>query len=410
METRKVTTGSFQTTARMRELIKEILDSGRISYGKVSREFERRFARLHNSKYATLSNSGTSSLHVALQTLKELHGWDDGDQVLVPATTFIATANIVKHVRLTPVFVDIEPDSYGINPDLIEEKISDRTCAIVPVHLFGQSCKMVEILPIAESHKLKVIEDSCEAMFVKHFGNPVGSMGDIGCFSMYVAHLIIAGVGGISITSNPDYAAKMRSLVNHGLSIDNLNLDRHFQPQPMLNRKFLFDSMGHSFRITEFEAALGLAQLDTYEEMLRIRLRHGKHYTAKLRMLNAEFKERGPYKVADVMPGNSSAYMMYAIVINPLDPEMAFIVDKRPLVKFLNSKGIETRDMLPILGQPAYSYLNAEDYPVSNWVRESGFYVGCHQFLTESDIQYVVDALDEFINEFTLNPLGIRPI
>lgn len=397
MTDRRVTTGSFETTARMRELIAQILDSGRISYGKVSREFERRFARLHNSKYATLSNSGTSSLHVALQTLKELHGWDDGDEVLVPATTFVATANIVQHVRMTPVFVDIEPDSYGIDPDLIEQKITDRTRAIIPVHLFGQSCKMVEIMPIAQAYKLKIIEDSCEAMFVKHFGRPVGSMGDIGCFSMYVAHLITAGVGGISITNNPDYAAKMRSLVNHGLSFENLNLDRHFQPQPMLNREFLFDSMGHSFRITEFEAALGLAQLDTYEDMLEKRTRFGNHYTTKLRLLNANFDPHycQPYEVAEVLLGNAHARMMYPIVlkINPLTSQM---VDKRPLLKFLNSKGIETRDMLPILGQPAYSYLNSDDYPISNWIRTSGFYVGCHQFLSENDIQYVIDALSEF--------------
>lgn len=395
---RRVTTGSFQTTARMRELIGQILDSGRISYGKVSREFERRFARLHDTKYATLSNSGTSSLHVALQTLKELHGWDDGDEVIVPATTFVATANIVKHVRLTPVFVDIEPDSYGINPDLIEQKISSRTRAIIPVHLFGQSCKMVEILPIAEAHKLLIIEDSCQSMFVKHFGRPVGSMGDIGCFSMYVAHLITAGVGGISITNNPDYAAKMRSLVNHGLSVDNLNLDRHFQPQPMLNRKFLFDSVGHSFRITEFEAALGLAQLDTYEDMLKIRLRHGKHYTAKLRMLNAEFSDYDPYKVAEIMPGNGHSFMMLPLVMNR-DHVTGFIQEKQGLTEFLNSKGIETRDMLPILGQPAYSYLDISEFPISYWVKVSGFYVGCHQFLTESDVQYVVDALAEFAHQ-----------
>ena len=138
IDNRKVSTGAFYTTPRMKELIDEVLTSGQISYGKMSRQFERIFARIHDTKYATLSNSGTSSLHVALQTLKELHGWEDGDEVLVPATTFVATANIVNHVDMIPVFVDIEPDSYGINPDLIEAKITDKTSAIIPVHLFGK--------------------------------------------------------------------------------------------------------------------------------------------------------------------------------------------------------------------------------------------------------------------------------
>lgn len=390
----RITTGEFRATPRTRELVEGILASGRISYGSISREFERKFASIHNSKYATLSNSGTSSLHVALQTLKELHRWNDGDEVIVPATTFVATANIVKHVSMRPVFVDIEPDLYGIDPDLIEEKITDRTRAIIPVHLFGQSCKMREILPIAEAHNLRVIEDSCEAMFVTHFNQPVGSMGDIGCFSMYVAHLITAGVGGISITNNPDYAAKMRSLVNHGLSTENLNLDKYYQPQPMINRRFLFDATGHSFRITEFEAALGLAQLETWEQMIKTRRRNGKHYTASLRLINSNYPSP-IYKVAETLPGNEHAFMMYPIVLYP-DRETNVMIPKGDLTTFLNSKGIETRDLLPILGQPAFSYLPPQDYPVSQWVEQSGFYVGSHQFLGTDDIKYVLESLSDF--------------
>lgn len=396
---RRITTGEFRATARTRELVEGILESGRISYGSISREFERRFASIHHTKYATLSNSGTSSLHVALQALKELHGWSNGDEVIVPATTFIATANIVRHVGMQPIFVDIEPDSYGIDWRLIPEKITQRTRAIIPVHLFGQSCNMREIKPIAEIYNLKIIEDSCEAMFVTHYDEPVGSMGDIGCFSMYVAHLITAGVGGISITNNPDYAAKMRSLVNHGLSIENLNMDEHFQPRPMIGRRFLFDAVGHSFRITEFEAALGLAQLDTWKDMVNSRSFHGRHYTASLELINSNFSS-DIYKAVRVLPGNEHAYMMYPIVLWPYRRKDRSIVNfKNDLTMFLNSRGIETRDMLPILGQPIYSYLDPEDYPVSKWIEESGFYVGSHQFLDSDDIKYVLGSLDEFAEE-----------
>lgn len=379
---RRVTTGAFHSTPRMKELINEVLDSGLISYGKMSRRFEREFASLHNSKYGTLSNSGTSSLHVALQTLKELHGWADGDEVIVPATTFVATANIVKHVRMMPVFVDVEFDTYGIDPNLIEEKITDRTRAIIPVHLFGQPCKMDDVLSISDN--LKIIEDSCEAVFVKHNNKLVGSMGDIGCFSMYVAHLITAGVGGISITSNPDYAAKMRSLVNHGLTIENLNLDDYYQPRPMIGRKFLFDSTGHSFRITEFEAALGLAQLDTREEMIRVRNVHAKHYTASLKLINSNYHS-SPFILPQIYPGNEHAFMMYPIILNTNNLD-----EKQKATSLLNEWGIETRDMLPILGQPAFSYLPPQDFPASRTIQQNGFYIGSHQFLTPEDVSYTL--------------------
>lgn len=397
MKYMKVSTGSFVATPRTRELIKEVLDSGIIGYGSKSRELEREFARIHDSSYGTLSNSGTSSLHIALQTLKEIHRWDNGDEVIVPATTFVATANIVKHNKMTPVFVDVDPDYYGIDTTEIEDKITDRTRVIIPVHLFGQSCNMTEVMRIAQEYELKVIEDSCETMFVTHKMPekhlPVGSIGDIGCFSFYVAHLLVAGVGGIAITDNSDYSAKMRSLVNHGLQIDNLNLDMNNSPQPMIGREFKFDSLGHSFRITEFEAAVALAQLDTHKSMINSRQKNGRHYTSSLKLIN---KSHDPnfYQSAQIMEGNEHAFMMYPIVLGQhLDKKY-----KPFLTKFLNDAGIETRDMLPILNQPAYSYLSNRDYPVSQWLIENGFYVGCHQYLTTEHIQHVLNALSLFAN------------
>ena len=391
----KVTTGTFKADDLTRQLVNEVLDSGYIGYGEKSREFEQRFASLHSSRYATLSNSGTSALHIALQTLKEIHRWSSGDEVIVPATTFVATPNIVKHNRMIPTFVDIEYETYGIDPSLIESAITERTRAIIPVHLFGQPCKMDEILEIAKSHDLKVIEDSCEAMFVTHNGKPVGSMGDIGCFSMYVAHLITAGVGGISTTSNPEYAEKMRSLVNHGLRIKDLNLDENMAPQPMINREFKFDSTGHSYRITEFEAAVALAQLETHKKMLKVRRRNGKHYIASLELINKSYNPdfyKLPYKLAE----NEHSYMMFPIVLN-----RSYGVEKYDIKPFLNERGIETRDMLPILGQPAYSYLSASDFPISYVVRNYGFYVGSHQDLTVEHISYVCEILSQFAFEAT---------
>lgn len=402
---RKITTGTFHATPRMHELIQEVLDSGWIGYGEKSKQFEQDFSAIHDCKYGILSNSGTSALQVALQAMKELHGWADGDEVIVPATTFVATPNIVIHNRMKPVFVDIESQRYGIDPTKIEAAITDRTRAIIPVHLFGQACDMTSVMEIAHARNLRVIEDSCESMFVTHEGASVGSIGDIGCFSMYVAHLLVTGVGGVSTTNNPDYAAKMRSLVNHGLEVDSLNMDDNFAPRPMTGRRFRFETIGHSYRITEFEAALGLAQLDTYEEMLRTRRKNAYHLTAGIRIINKYQGNPIHLPEADHASEHDDewqhARMMYPIVLNPKKPDTSIsqlhvVIDKLHLLSYFTGCNIETRDMLPILGQPAYSYLDPADFPVSRWIEASGFYIGCHQGLTGDDMQYVVDTLSDY--------------
>lgn len=382
---RSVTVGTFQVSEQAKRNIAQVLETGQISYGPFSKEFESRFAQIHDSRYAILSNSGTSALQVALQALKEEHRWSDGDTVIVPATTFVATANIVLHNRMIPVFVDVDPVTYNIDVRQVEAKISERTRAIIPVHLFGQPADMTDIIEIAKARRLKVIEDSCEAMFVRHHHSPVGSMGDIGCFSTYVAHLLVTGVGGICTTSNPRYAARIRSLVNHGLELEHLNPDENFAPRPMPGRRFRFSSVGHSYRITEMEAALGLAQLDTYVEMLEKRRALAQRYSEGL----STVKQLSlPY----VYPGNECAWMMYPLV---LEQGMS----KEPLMAYLLERGIECRDMLPLINQPAYKMrLVARDFPISQWLIESGLYIGCHQDLTTDDVDYVVTTIQEFFH------------
>lgn len=386
---RQVPVGSFVATPRMRELVNQVLDSGRISYGETSMAFERMFATAHDCRYGILSNSGTSSLHVAVQALKELYGWPDGAEVLVPASTFVATVNVVLHNNLTPVFVDIEPVSYGMDPDEAAQAVTPNTVAMIPVHLYGQPCRMVDgLLAISEAHDLMVIEDSCETMFVRQHGKVVGSMGDIACFSTYNAHIITTGVGGIATTDNPAYASKMRSLVNHGLDIEELNTDAWFSPRPTPGRSFRFTHAGHSYRITELEAALGVAQLECWRENLAIRARNATHLTAKLGMLSHHFEVE--LTLPQVAPGNEHAWMMYPIVL-PED------VDKAHFTGYLNMMGIETRDMMPIVSQPIYQdMLRREDYPVADWTDRKGFYVGCHPAVTPDDIEYMAQVFEGY--------------
>jgi perosamine synthetase len=385
--------GTFTTTPRARQLVNEVLDSDRLSYGPMTRRFEAEFARLHGCRFGIMSNSGTSALQIALQAMKELHGWADGDEVLVPAVTFVATANIVLHNRMTPVPVDVEPLYYGMDPAQLEHAITPRTRAIIPVHLFGQPADMAPILEIARHHRLLTIEDSCETMFADYNGRRVGSLGDIGCFSTYVAHLIVTGVGGISATNNPDYMVKMRSLINHGrdsiyISIDDDKDKTGSELHTIIERRFKFISVGHSFRVTEMEAALGVAQLEDWQPMIRQRRQNAAALTQLLAPLD------NLLQTPATRPGSEHSFMMYPIVLRQQH--------KRELVNFLEDNGVETRDMLPLTNQPVYPRLlgwNEADYPNARHINDSGFYVACHQDLRPSELDYIGDCISRFFTE-----------
>lgn len=386
MET-SYTLGTFRTTPEMRRLVDQVLDSGRLSYGPLCREFEEQFAERHDCEFGVLSNSGTSSLQVALQAMKELYGWADGMEVIVPALTFVATINIVLHCRLTPVLVDVEPTHYSIDPLLIREKITTRTRAIIPVHPFGQGADMEAIMSIAQNAGLKVIEDSCEAMFVG-MGTPrkrVGSWGHVGCFSTYVAHIITGGVGGISITNDPDLAMKMRSLVNHGIEMGSLPSGSIYDPS-FLGRNFRFSSIGHSFRITELEAALLLPQLAMGEDIVRTRKAVATALTANLFDLENAMHVQLPFARKEY----EHAFMVY--------PIMQHFDDKRPIMRYLREHRVECRDMLPLTNQPCYDF-NPAHYPVSQTINDRGFYIGCHQDITKSQMEHVVTVLYDWYNK-----------
>jgi perosamine synthetase len=385
---RHIGTGTFRATEKTHELVRQVLESGHISYGPMSMDFERQIAELHGCHFGVLANSGTSALQVALQALKELQGWEDGDEVLVPAVTFVATANIVLHNRMKPVFVDID-DYYGMDPFGVEALLPDhpKARAILPVHLFGQAADMTDLLYLARLYGLMTIEDCCEAMFASHYGAVVGSWGEVGCFSTYNAHLITTGVGGMATTNDPELAKRMRCLVNHGLDPDELNMDENFSPRPVIGRSFRFAFSGHSYRITELEAALGLAQLEDWRTMVNVRRRNANHLRARLSIANEHAD--ADLTLPKERPGNSHSWMMFPIVCGR--PE------KGRLTAWLNERDIETRDMLPLTNQPVFrEFVFEEDYPHAQVVNERGFYVGVHQDLGPDDIDYMADCFEDY--------------
>lgn len=366
----KVTLGTYQTTDVIRIAVNAVLDSGRLSYGPVTRQYEQRFAEMHGCRYGVASNSGTSSLVVALQALKEIHRWQDGDEVICPALTFVATINAVLHNRLTPVLVDVDPVTWNIDPVLIERAITKRTRCIMPVHLFGQPADMAWVGNIANFRDLSVVEDSCEAMLN-------WTIGDIACFSTYAAHLLVTGVGGMATTNDPDIAQTMRSLVNHGIDLSELPTGREYDPT-WLARKFRFNRIGHSFRVTELEAAIGLAQLDDLPAMIDRRRYNAERLTERLQPLSAWLQ------LPVTAEHNTHSWMVYPMVLKD--------GSKWPLMEHLQTFGIECREMMPLTNQPCYQFDEAA-YPVAAHCNRSGVYIGCHQDLTPEHLDYMADII-----------------
>ncbi len=390
-----ITTGDFRTTQAMEDNILDVLRSNRLSYGPYSRRFEDEWSTLHNRKFGVLSNSGTSALVVAIQALKEHHGWPDGSEVICPSLTFVATVNAVLHNNLKPVLVDINPDTYIMDLDLIDRVITEQTVAVIPVHLFGYPVNVAELKHLLSirgfPQNVKIIEDSCEAVFIKRNDDEfVGGVGDIGCFSFYNAHHVTCGVGGMSITNSKALSNRMRSLVNHGLAYDELTDIRSPVYDPVvLSRDFRFGSVGHSARITELEAALGVAQISKGQLENQI-IRRTLNAQCLLRELKP-IQDKGLIQLPLYEEGIAHSWMMFPIV--------NLKESKKRVMSFLNHQSIGVRDMLPLTEQECYRGLDLwkpQDYPIAHFINEHGFYIGCHQYLQMTDLDVIIDNLFHF--------------
>ena len=217
----------------------EVLRSGQLAQGSKVAEFEAAFAQFCGAKHAIATSSGTTALQVALLS----HGIGDGDEVVTPAFSFVASANAVLAVGAKPIFADIEPEYYTINPDDIREKLSPSTRALIVVHLYGQACDMDAIARIAEEHNLALVEDACQAHGAEYKGKVVGAHGTA-CYSFYPTKNMTTAEGGMITTNRDDIAEKARMLRNHGG-----------------RERYSHEILGYNFRMTEIQAAIGLVQL-----------------------------------------------------------------------------------------------------------------------------------------------------
>lgn len=397
---KKIGVGHAHVTALEKKYVNMALDAGRLSQGEFVHRFERQFAELHEQKYGIACNSGTSALHVALEALKEKNGWKDGAEVLVPAITFIATSNACIHARLKPVFVDVSPISYNIDPQLIEAKITENTVAIMPVHTFGQPCEMDSIMHICKEYGLKIIEDCAEAHFATYKNKTVGSFSDVAGFSTYVAHTITTGIGGIITTNDSELAEISRSLIAHGRACtcerciaSNPDAVCKLRMQTSIDKRFMMVRLGYSYRIGELEGALGIAQIENRDYIMNTRKMNAAYFTKKLSSYTNYLQLPSYPEYVD------HSFMMYPIVVKKSAP-----FSKKQITEFLESHNIESRPMLPLLNQPIYVKLYGDieyQYPVAQWINQNGFYIGCHHGLTEEDLEYVISVIDNFMNSLT---------
>lgn len=361
----RISLTEFKVSRKQKKLVNEVLKSGRLTYGDKTREFERRFAEIHKAKHGIFVSSGTAALKIAIHALKDRCGWKDGSEVIIPSVTFVATMNAVTMNKLKPVLVDVRAETANLDASTLEKAISQKTVAVLPVHLLGQPADMDAIMKIARKHKLEVIEDSAETFGVHTL------KGTVACFSTYITHHVPTGVGGMILTNDKQLAIEMRSLQFHGRDESYLTIDDR-PKDPKL--KFWFPRRGYSDRLTELEAALGLAELDNNLKAIRKRQDNAYRLIVGLPLdfpISLEFPH---------------SYMFFPVYVEHRDV----------LMNYLEKQGIETRTMMPLINQPITKPYLKKKYPVAKYIEEHGLLLPCHQYLSQKDLDYMINKIREF--------------
>ena len=338
------------------------------SKGKYIEEFEQKFARYCGCRFGVSTTSGTTALHLAIASL----GIGKGDDVIVPTFTMAATVFAIIYTGAKPVLIDSEPETWNIDVGKIEEKITPQTKAILPVHIYGHPCDMNPILDIAGRYGLYVIEDAAEAHGAEYKGTRVGGLGDIGCFSFYANKIITTGEGGMVVTNSEEIAARARSLKDLAYST---------------KRRFLHIDMGFNYRMTNIQAAIGLAQFERIEEMIGRRRKNAYLY-------NSLLKDVEGIRLPVEKEWAKNVYWMYSILV-----EDKFGFDRDEVMSRLNEKGIETRTFfIPMHQQPVFTGMglfDGEIYPVSEEFSQRGLYLPSGSGLSEEQIGYICRVLKE---------------
>ncbi|RIK41424.1 MAG: aminotransferase DegT [Chloroflexi bacterium] len=335
------------------------------SAGSFIRDFEAKFAEACGVKYGIACANGTVAMHLALATL----GLEPGDEVIIPTFTMIATANAVAYCGATPVLVDMEPGYWQMDINQVADKITPRTKAIVPVHIYGHPTDMDPLLELAQRHGLIVVEDSAEAHGAEYKGRRCGGLGDAAGFSFYGNKIITTGEGGMVTTNNRDIARLAWNLRDHAFSTE---------------RHFWHKYVGFNYRMTNLQAAVGLAQVEQLDHFVEQRRRNAAEYTARLRDIPG-------ITTPPQAPWAKNVYWMYGILVD----EQAYGMTRDQLRKVLADHGIETRTFfIPMHCQPVYwRQFKGQRYPVAERLCQNGFYLPSASSLSVAEIEYIAGVI-----------------
>jgi perosamine synthetase len=328
--------------------------------------FEECFAEKMGARYGVACVNGTVALHLALATL----GLDPGDEVIIPTFTMIATANAVTYLGARPVLVDSEPCTWNMDMNQVEAAITPRTRAIIPVHTYGHPVDMDTLMHIADKHGLFVLEDAAEAHGAHYQGRPVGSLGDAAAFSFYGNKIITTGEGGMVTTNREDVARLAWTLRDHAFSTE---------------RHFWHKLLGYNYRMTNLQAAIGLAQTEQLEKFVASRRANAAYYSQLLRAIPG-------ITTPPEAPWATNVFWMYGIMV-----EKEFGISRDELRRRLAQRGIETRTFfIPMHCQPIYfDQYRGQRFPVAEDLCRRGLYLPSASSLTHDDIQTIVEALAE---------------
>jgi len=354
------------------ELVTEAVESGWVSSkGKFTVEFEEKFAKYVGVKYGVAASNGTAALHLALVSL----GVGSGDEVIVPTLTFASVANVIIYTGARPVFIDSHPDYWCIDPDEIEHKITERTKAIMPVHLYGHPCNVEAIMRLAKDHDLYVIEDCAEAHGAEYDGKKVGSFGDIACFSFYGNKIITTGEGGMCLANDEYLAEKIKMLRDQGMRSE---------------KRYWHEIVGFNYRMTNLQAALGVAQLERIDEFVGRKRETAEEYNSLLKGIEG-------VTLPPQMSWAKNVYWLYSVLID----NNGYGIDRDELVQKLAEKGVETRCFFyPMHIMPPYKrYAVNRRFPIAEKLSSSGINLPSSVNLTEEEVHEVAHLISDFHQE-----------
>ena len=341
------------------------------SQGKYVREFEKIFKDYHGGMPSLAVSNGTVALHLALDAF----GITKGDEVLVANLTFAASVNSILYTGATPVLIDIEPDTWNIDLNKAEEKITANTKAIMPVHLYGHPCDMDAVSAFAKKHNLLIIEDCAEALGSFYDGKPVGVFGDVATYSFYGNKTITTGEGGMVVFKNPEIAERAAMLRDHGMQ---------------KTRRYWHAEVGYNYRLTNIQAAIGVAQFEKIDEFLAAKRRIAQTY-------NQSLSKHLFFQTPAERENTVNSYWLYTFIVNESAP-----FKRDELIEYLNKQGIETRPVFfPMHQMPPYvAFGKPEDLKVSIQISKCGMSLPSSVSLTEMELAYICKEINNFANKY----------